>query len=576
MKSLHELPLADKLLIVDDAHERTDSKVLFQFAASTRTQTKLLIVTRSYGQSLLRSQAAQFFPDDSTEKSVKLGPLSVNDSIALAEQVLSHLGADIRTAGQIAKFTQDNILATVIAAYTVAKENLRVDLISTDKNFERLVTSRFQDVLTGKLGVEGQEKNIKSILKLIALLQPLDVSREEFAHLALTNEHIQTADTVFLLKVLEISGVIYKRAGRHRLSPDMLADYIVEQVCEDVHKSSADYLDTLLEILPNHLLKNLLLNLSKCDWRQRLSDTAKIDFLSSTWRKIFADESNLSFLSELAYYQPERALKIVEEHIRAGNLLEVLTEIAKNASYNLEFTKRACSALWELGKNNKRTLNQTPSHGIRLLQEMCQCKPGTSTAAVHHAIDFALSCLENNETGCAYSPFDVLKGVMKTEGSVITPSGPGSISIGQFHVPISWVADSRQRIIEATCRWIRRQGNDSRCIMAGKFLGSSFYHPANYNESEQEEWDLQFLRELQYVKENVDFNRFYPFALVEMLRGLNFHITHGNPKIASVIYEIESAADELAFKLSRGMIDGYGDLTHEKDYEQRIRRITFG
>ena len=60
IKNLEDLGAGDKILVVDDAHDYQDLKLLFQYVASPRNAAKLVLALRPYSLNFVKTQAANF------------------------------------------------------------------------------------------------------------------------------------------------------------------------------------------------------------------------------------------------------------------------------------------------------------------------------------------------------------------------------------------------------------------------------------------------------------------------------------------------------------------------------------
>ena len=66
-------------------------------------------------------------------------------------------------------------------------------------------------------------------------------------------EGIEPHDTNRLLKLLTESGVLFKRGARYRLSPDVLADYIIEATCVGPQGQSTGYAEKAFDASDDRL-----------------------------------------------------------------------------------------------------------------------------------------------------------------------------------------------------------------------------------------------------------------------------------------------------------------------------------
>ena len=74
------------LLVVDDAHDRQDLPLLFQFLASRQPSAKVLLALRPYGLEHLKAQASEFgLMDTPTVIDEPLPALSIQEAEELGE-----------------------------------------------------------------------------------------------------------------------------------------------------------------------------------------------------------------------------------------------------------------------------------------------------------------------------------------------------------------------------------------------------------------------------------------------------------------------------------------------------------
>ena len=177
-KSLEELGTKPSLLIVDDAHDRTDLPLLFQFAATT-SNVKLVIALRPYGLDHLKAQAANFSLAEAT-KEVKLEPLTKAEAEELAKQVLKKEKGPLLVAKDIASLTYDCPLATVVGAQIVAREKMHFDLASNEASFRSTLFSRFERIIAGKIGPKSDGEPLKRLLRVLVAFSAL-LSRRQIS-----------------------------------------------------------------------------------------------------------------------------------------------------------------------------------------------------------------------------------------------------------------------------------------------------------------------------------------------------------------------------------------------------------
>src|SRR5208283_2160937 len=92
-KSLEDLGSQEKVIVVDDAHEREDLGLLFQFSSIPTNKAKLFLSLRPYGMEHIRAQAGVFaLVGERVLDPVKLDTPSLDEATSLAAQVLERFG----------------------------------------------------------------------------------------------------------------------------------------------------------------------------------------------------------------------------------------------------------------------------------------------------------------------------------------------------------------------------------------------------------------------------------------------------------------------------------------------------
>ena len=205
-------------------------------------------------------------------------------------------------------------------------------------------------------------------------------------------------DVSRIIRALTEAGVLFRRGGRFRLSPDLLADHIIEKACIGAGGISTGYAEKVFAAAGDRYIEHVLLNLGKLDWRLANGRPSNSRLLEGIWDQLTPStdygDPNIKAVTAVAYFQPERALSFAEKLIRDGQYLRELPELVKYAAYTHDYTKRACECLWELGKGDARELNPHPGHAIRILSELCSVRPDKPLLFNEALVEFGLSLLD--------------------------------------------------------------------------------------------------------------------------------------------------------------------------------------
>ena len=478
--SLEELGRLPKLLIVDDAHDRSDLPILFDYAARTPVDVRILISTRPYATARLQAQAGQFALADAIDL-VDVKPLSLAETQTLAEEVLQAHGGALQLAEPIAKATADCPLVTVMAARIAATDKLPPALALDTHSFRVTILGKFQKIVTGEITGAADQKPIGDILQVIALVQPFGIDDQTFRELVIKVTGLEDHVVSRLLRLLADGGIIFHRGTKYRLMPDLLGDYIIEQSCVDASGNRLNSLaDKIFAAAPRQLLGNILVNLGRLDWRKNGGDVTKSQLVDHLWRALrvqaeFGDPA-LEAAVAAAYYAPRQALEFVERQIELGSKRTELVSILRNIAYHLDFLRPACELLWELGNADMRDQSRLPEQSIRVLTELVAVEPDKPIAYNRLAIDFGLSLLSDPlALERTRTPFDFLKGILSGEGHVDSSDGR-TLTMSAFAVNYDAVKDLRGQVIDAALSLLT--GRSTRqAVLAAKFLQHALRYP---------------------------------------------------------------------------------------------------
>lgn len=579
--SLANLGVNPKVLIVDDAHDRTDLAILFQYVANPQNQASLLLALRPYGLDHIKDQASRFNLVGERIFEHKFAPLNLEQATQLATQVLQEFNGPIAAAHDIARLTLDCTLATVIGAQIVAKENIHIEFAKNDEAvFRRTLLGRFKDVIAGGVGEERDAESIEKLLKIFALIQPFYSDDDTVAPLALQVEALKEADTKRLIPLLANAGVLFKRGGQYRIAPDLLADFIVEKACVGENGASTGYAESVFDAANGKQMEHLLLNLGKLDWRRANGDPSNSRLLDGVWSKLKPSsgysDPYISAVKSVAYYQPARTLVFAEKLIRDGSYRRDLPEMIKYAAYNFEHLRQACECLWELGKQDERPLNQNPEHAIRILAELCAVEPEKPGSYNEEVVDFVLSLFQQEDAWIGtYSPLDVLEGILLTEGYTST-SDSRSIHMSPFLVNADFVADLREKVVSAAIGLLSH-GNVKVALKAAKFLENGLRYPMGlFGQTIPSEvhaaWTAIFVKTLESIENATLKNQLDALVFIELCNTVSWHANFADEATTPIAKRIMDAIPgSLEFRTIFALVNGNGRIMDEKDYENAER-----
>ncbi len=567
-KALEELGSKPALIVVDDAHDRQDLAMLFHFIASTKSSTKILLALRPYGLEHLKAQASEFaLIGPPTVIEVTLPPLSLNEAEELATQVLKEHNGPLDAAKDIARLTYECPLATVVGAQIVAKEKTLFDLAKDEASFRTTLFGRFKNVIAGEIGTKADASAIKKLLKVLSLFQPFHPDDAPLLAAVEKIEAIPPHESSRLIKLLTNGGVLFKRGARYRLSPDVLADYIIEANCVDVEGKSTGYAELVLSAIGVEHLENLLVNLGKLDWLRSNGDATNSQLLDGIWAKLVPEspynDPYLRAVTAVAYYQPAKALQFAERLIRQGQYADQLPELLRYVAYNMRNLKDACEALWEIGKSDNRELGQNPGHAIRVLSELCEVRPNKPYEYNKCVVEFGLDLVDKPEAWkYRYTPLDIIAPILKTE-AYTTASTARAMSFKPFFINEQFVADLRKKVVDAIVSLLSHP--DTRvAVLAARRISEALHYPmgmfrAQVKDETREKWTPVFVETLETIERAVKSTQLDPLVRYVIGREISWHRDYGPSETSKVAQRIHKAFPKsLDFRVLCTLIDGYG------------------
>jgi transcriptional regulator with XRE-family HTH domain len=588
-KSLEDLGDRQKLLVVDDAHDQTNLQILFQYAADPSNKTKLVLSFRPYGLDHIKAQACNFSLVGDALRQIRLERLTLEESEQLATQVLTKHGGQLSTAKDIARLTRDCPLATVVGAQVAAKEKRQFNLAQQEDTFRTVLFSRFQDIIAGQIGNKSEAETTKKLLRVLALLQPIHPEDQALLQVIEKIEGIKPHDASRIMRSLAEAGVLFKRGLQFRLSPDVLADYIIEEHCVGALGASSGYAEKVFDVANENQVEHLLVNLSRLDWRRSNGDPSNSKLVDGVWSRLKPEleygDPHIKAVAEVAYYQPVKTIEFAERLIREGRFLRQLPEILRNAAFNYEHVGRACEALWELGKRDARPLGQNPEHPIRLLAELCEIQPSKPLIYNEAIVDFGLKLLERPDSWQhAYTPLDVLTPIFHTEGH-ITESRNFSLTFKPHFVNVKAIAPLRNKVLHAVIDLLFNP--DVRIgVLAAEALATAFRYPmgmfnAKVTAETRSKWTGIFVEGLEATENALKARAADDLVVLSVWKAVSSHALSGNDAAAEAARKFKALQpNTLAFRTLTVLIDGHGielrrldRANHEKKWQAHIAAL---
>ncbi|OGA69419.1 MAG: transcriptional regulator [Betaproteobacteria bacterium RIFCSPLOWO2_12_FULL_65_14] len=581
VKGLEDLGLDEKLLVVDDAHDRSDRELMERYVADERIRARLFIVFRPYAQEVIDQELAHWGLAGDLITSVAMQKPTKVDAAVLATQVLERMGSPRNPAPHIAEVAYDSPLSVVVGAWIVAKEGLHPELFGSHEVFKAAVLQHYKAAIARGISNSTRDRErIERILRVIALIQPVAPDDSKVLALLQDIEGVSVPDATRLTKLLISSGVLFKRGARYRLSPDLLADSIIETAYITSNGESNGELERVFAAAIQQYKANLLVNLGRLDWRRNEGDTSDSRLLDALWSSLEWEDDyrhvQIKAAAEAAYYQPRQALQFAERLLEGGHgKNEDVCLLIRNAAYNLRYLVRACELLWEVGRSDARRTNQYPSHPLRLLTEMAAPEPRKPIAYCEGIVDFGLSLIPNEASWTdLFTPFDVLKGALATEGHFTSKATSRAITLSAYGVNTKAVRPIRRRIIDAILESLQSD-NKRRAFEAAKLLQSAVHGPIGLmnrtpSDTERAEWSAEFVDTLERVNALIETHQFPPVILMRVAQSVSWHAHYPDRATKGPARRILQHLDrDLVTRVTRVLMDGWGHQTWKHDHERR-------
>ena len=561
------------LLIIEDAHDRSDLRAIFHATARLRIPPRILVTTRPYALQIVRGDAMSEGCAIADTSVTELKGLSVDRAEEVAREILNAKNGPVEAARHLARVTHDSPIALVVGSYLVATKRIHPNTLNNLQDFRAQLFARFRDAITGDIAPAGDEDTLRDTLNLVALARPVDPESNSFWALA---THLIDAPPERIRRAFHLlyeAGVLVRRGRLHRIVPDLLGDYILEQTCIAPSPiGSLGYVERALERADAQTVSRIAVNISSLDWRLSAADRSASQVIEAVWNHIgelyINDHASHSALLEgvatAAYYQPRHALGFFDRAHAAGASDEMFARLLRNAAMNMDYVEDACARLWELGEHDERPLNQHATHPVRLMKELAAIEPRKPVEFCERIVEFAIRRLSSQDTAPSHLKlFELLDTSLAVEGHT-TESRGRSIMLEKFAIRRNAVAGLRKRVITFLLNTIR-EADIPAASRAMTCLGHALRAPMNIGEGARAEWDVEFCETLQKLLSLVTSSPLDPVLLVEAVRAVGWHSGYaGEPTTSHARLVIDSIPQSLAYRVTLALIDGWGHVTRER------------
>jgi Domain of unknown function (DUF4062) len=315
------LPAEPCIVIVDDAHRYPELETALTLLHTQQYagRTKFILTARPSSKQVIEGTLARSADPSETIDLGRLEPLSTPDVRSLAQQALGpdnaiHLERLVRASSK-------SPIVTVVGGRLIREKQLDPRLFATDEDFQRAVLNRFTEELTK--GLPAPPQPWKDLLAVISALGPVRAGDPRIRQTAAEFLKMEPWELVERLGVLEQSGLLLRRGGLVEITPDVLADHLLQSACVSASGEDTGLSMGLFQKFAALAGSDLFRNLGELQWRidQTKGQPQVLSGIWSTVRTEFASADYatrveiLKVIREAATYQPEEAIEIVKEAI---------------------------------------------------------------------------------------------------------------------------------------------------------------------------------------------------------------------------------------------------------------------
>lgn len=596
-----ETPL---LVIIDDAHERDDVKVVMSDILSARPTASILIALRPYFTTLLAADLQQLGARLEDLPQVQLSELNLRDAEALAIEALGpdwprHLGE------RIGYLTRDCPFITVLAGTLIRRNLLDPRCVDHEESVRRVILRTFRDVLIAD-PISGETDLRRSILDALTVLQPFQSGDPTFQRILGRLIERPYDRAISHVRALEGAGVLIRRGEALRVVPDLLADTVLSQASFDEGShSSTGYLERAWSAAEGTAFQHIFVNAARIDWQVRHDDPQASGLTNTLWDAIEVATHDagivgrinaVQLLQKVAYFQPDRSLNLAQwivenptdtlEDLEDQPLLRAypptyhdvvkeLPSVLRAVAYNMAQQRPAMDILWALAATDGRETNRYPEHPIRVLRSLAEfhgAKPLTYNQVV---IDVATSWLETDrlEEG-GPSPFDVLEPMLATEGSEDSSDG-SAIRFTPYLINPEVVLPCRNRILALALKELASP-EIWRATRALKAIEASLRLPMgmfgrHVTGDERQKWVPLFVETLDSLRDTLSTMSVDPVIAVAVRQSLHWHLEYsdiGTRDAANAV--IGGIPDSIEIRTGTALFDGWGHLSKGRTTDLKL------
>jgi len=593
-ESFRQIPLKKKnIIVVDDAHRRSDLKLLINLAFEYQHNIQIIFSLRNYGMDFLKSQILEsgFNPKD-MEIPPEITELTRQEMEDLADSILDITHKEFNEA--LVPVARDSPLVLVIGAKLINENNLPPALLERNQDFQDLVFTRFRDIQMGELNSVIDKNAAKRILNLFSALQPVNLDDSKLIDKISETVKIEKITLISIIDELERSGVLLNKRNLVRITPDVFSDYLLSKACVSNGRLTG-YAEDVFKKFFEHCPNEIISNIAELDWRIQ-SDGSKIDVMNQVWDEIFeayVNGSNLirNFLlvaiEKIAHLQPSRSMDIVEYALANPSLKNenfsglhedthedikrAICPILQKISYNLDFVPQCADILWDLGKDQAGLPSSETTHPIRILQDLAAFGYHKPIIIQQKILDSVKTWIRNPSVhDHIFSPLDIIDPMLRKDGEDHRLKGR-TIHIAPFAVSYKNTRKVRKQAIELISSAMRNKS--TRIVLRSlKSLIESLHPPRalygrTISDKEYAQWRPEEQNILKIIEKILIESRdpIVQIRIIQQIRWyLKFQKDETNRKTCQRI--IGRRKNTFEIRLVKSLLNSFDDDDDNRDY----------
>lgn len=436
-----QLPPGPLVLIADDVHLRSDLPAICELARERGAEPTILVLgLRPWARPSVRSALAAASIPFGAVRSVQLRELP---HTALNHLLRGELGPPLaHHADALASMLGDSTLVALAGARFLRDEQRAPALLERSAAFRYEVLSRFEDAILGDFAGRVDRERAKALLRLISVSGPVPADDPEWVRRAAGFLGYAGFELMELVGILEAGEVLVRRDARVRVTPDVLADHLVQVATVTETGRMSGYPRSVLDHFGPGVLSQLVRNLAELDWRLGASGEAApvLDDVWERFREEFRGSNNFGRLQQLyalrpvAAIQPGRVYALcawLADHPRGegfgspllsdNRVLEATLPLLGEALDDEEHFARAATLMYRIGRNR-----QTPDPFSELANRI-----GYHPEQPSWVREKMVDCLgawtaEPDWAEHAQSPLHLAERLLRKEETYIFPRGRGA------------------------------------------------------------------------------------------------------------------------------------------------------